>query len=140
MQHPCCVLDASSTLCWCFEDEASDAADELLVRLVHQGAAVPAVWHLQVAHLLLTAGRQQLITEARAAGFLALLDSLPIETDAASADRGRREVLHVARETGLAVFDASYLELAMRRRIPLATRDSGLRQAAHALGVTTLDL
>jgi predicted nucleic acid-binding protein len=140
MNTPYCVIDADSVLCWCFEDEASDAADALLVSLAAAGAAVPALWHLQVAQLLLSAGRQQLMTEARAAGFMALLDTLPIETDAASADRARREVLHVARETGLAMFDAAYLELAMRRRIPLATRDSGLRQAAHAVGVATLDL
>jgi predicted nucleic acid-binding protein len=135
-----CVVDASIALPWCFEDEASPAADDLLARLAKDGATVPPLWHLDIADLLLAASGCQRITEARAAEFLALLDELPIETDSASPDRGRREVLHLARETGLCTHDAAYLELAMRRHLPLATRDPVLMRAALAVGVTTFPL
>lgn len=135
-----CVVDASVALPWCFEDMASPAADELLSLLAVQGATVPALWHLDIADLLLAANGSQRITEARAAEFFALLDELPIETDSASAERGRREVLHLARETGLCTHDAAYLELAMRRHLPLASLDPVLLRAAQAVGVTTLPL
>ncbi|MCW7538379.1 type II toxin-antitoxin system VapC family toxin [Aquabacterium sp. A7-Y] len=137
---PVCVLDASLVLAWCFEDEASDAADQLLQQSSVQGVAVPLQWHLEVAQLLDRAQRRERLTEARATEFLALLDAIPVETDAAPAERGRREVLYLARETRLSPYDAAYLDLAMRRRLPLATRDPMLRQAAAALGVTLLDL
>lgn len=135
-----CVLDASVTLAWCFEDQASEAADALLQASTEHGVAVPIHWHLDVAQLLERAQRCQRITEARATEFLALLDALPVDIDAAAPERGRREVLYLARETALSPYDAAYLDLAIRRRLPLATRDPLLRQAAAALGVNTLDL
>lgn len=132
------VLDASVALSWCFEDEADAEGDAVLRRLVAGRAAVPTVWALEVANVLLGAERRGRITPAGSARFLALLDALPIDVDAHTPVRAGREILTLARAHGLSSYDASYLELAARSGIPIATRDRPLRDAARTLGLGLL--
>jgi predicted nucleic acid-binding protein len=129
------VLDACSALAWCFEDEASEAGDRLFRR-----AVVPPLWHLEIAHIVLSAERRRRLTQTEAQGYLDLLRQLRIDTDAAPPERARADTLHLAREQALSVYDASYLDLAMRRRLPLATLDTGLQRAARAVGVDLIEL
>jgi len=132
------VLDASSALTWCFEDEADQGSDQLFTQVQNAGAVVPPVWHLEIANLLLSSERHRRITQAESQAYLALLQRLPISTDIAAAERGRLDVFHLAREHGLSVYDASYLDLAMRRQLPLATLDQDLQRAARATGVSLI--
>lgn len=132
------VLDASVTLSWCFEDEADAAGDAVLRRLAGGRAAVPAVWPLEVANVLLGAERRGRIGAAEARRFLVLLEALPIEVDAHGLARAPREALQLARAHGLSVYDATYLELAVRTGAALATRDARLAAAARAEGVELL--
>ncbi|HEX5079309.1 MAG TPA: type II toxin-antitoxin system VapC family toxin [Geminicoccaceae bacterium] len=132
------VLDCSITLAWCFEDEATPQTDALLERLRDEGALVPGLWHLEVGNALLQAERRGRIATARVAAFVELLTGLPIETDAESASRALREVLGLARAEKLTTYDSSYLELAGRRALPLATRDQALHRAAQRIGVPLL--
>lgn len=132
------VLDASVALSWCFEDEADAAGDAVLRRLAAGSAAVPGIWPLEVANVLLGAERRQRITAAESARFLNLLEALPIEVDAHTAARAPREILTLARTHALSSYDAAYLELASREGIPLATRDKRLAAAAATLGVRLL--
>ncbi len=134
------VLDASCALTWCFEDEAGRGSDELFDQIQHTGAVVPPLWHLEIANLLLSSERRRRITQAESGAYLALLLQLPISTDTAAAERGRHDVLHLAREHGLTVYDATYLDLAMRRRLPLATLDRDLQSAARVTGVSLIEL
>jgi predicted nucleic acid-binding protein len=90
------------------------------------------------ANLLLVAERRRRITAERCAELLDLLDSLPIET-ADETSRIRGPVLRLARAHRLTTYDAIYLDLAIDRELPLATRDGDLRRAAHAAGVALLD-
>ena len=69
---------------------------------------------------------------------LELIASLPLEVDHETVPRALREILALARSEGLTTYDASYLELAMRRGLPLATKDAALARAAKRLGVSTL--
>lgn len=132
------VLDASVALSWCFEDEADPAGDAVLRRLANGKAAVPGIWPLEIANVLLAAERRRRITPAESARFLALLEALPIEVDAHTAARASREILLLARAHGLSSYDAAYLDLAARSGLPLATRDAALNAAAGALGLERL--
>ena len=132
------VLDASVTAAWCFADEATPASEALRDSLTERQAIVPTLWPAESANLLLVAERRRRITAERCAELLDLLDSLPIET-ADETSRIRGPVLRLARAHRLTTYDAIYLDLAIDRELPLATRDGDLRRAAHAAGVALLD-
>jgi predicted nucleic acid-binding protein len=129
------VLDGSVTLAWAFEDETDDYAEAVADRLTEVRAVVPALWPLEVANALLVGERRKRTTEARVVQFLALLQSLPISLDDETAVRAWQETLHLARSNNLSVYDAAYLELAIRRGLALATLDGPLKRAASAIGV-----
>ena len=132
------VFDASMTLAWQFKrvDPAEILlAEEALVELSSTQAFVPAIWYAEVANSLLRGERQGVIAPAQTASFLNDLSQAEIETDTES-PRGRQaRVLALARTHGLTAYDATYLELAMRRAATLATFDGRLADAARAAGV-----
>ena len=132
------VVDASIAVAWCFEDQSSPAVDALLDRVRDAGAIVPSLWHLELANVLLMAERRGKITGADAAVRLELVSALPVTVDHATAARAWREILTLARAQELTAYDAAYLELAVRRNCPLATRDKALKDAALRVGVHVL--
>lgn len=132
------VLDCSIAAAWLFEDEASPETDSLLARLKEGGASVPNLWHLEVSNVLIQAEKRGRITPKQSATRLELLGHLPIATDPETAPRTFREIVTLARDQKLTTYDAAYLELALRKRIPLATQDKALTRAAHAVEVETL--
>lgn len=129
------VLDCSVALTWCFDDEASAEGDAVLDRVRDEGALVPALWHLEVANVLVQAERRKRLTRDELATFLALLAQLPIMIDDETARRAWHEISDIARSEGLSAYDAAYLELAARRALPLATKDRALSDAAARLGI-----
>lgn len=129
------VVDCSVTMAWCFADELDEYADTVLQSLSNNQATVPALWPLEVANTLLHGERRRRLTVAASQRFLGLLESLPIEIDRETAERATGPTLAVAREYGLTVYDAAYLELSMREGLSLATRDRNMRTAVKAAGV-----
>jgi predicted nucleic acid-binding protein len=101
-------------------------------------AAVPSLWHLEVANVLALADRRGRITPAESAELIALLEMLEIVVDGETSVRAFARVLDLAREERLTAYDAAYLELAMRLGIPLASKDGDLCDAAERLGVSVL--
>ena len=132
------VLDASVAVAWCFDDESTPAAWALLDRLRTAPGHVPALWELEIGNILLGAERRRRITQARAALFLGILGELDIRVDPDLPGRAFRDVLPLARARRLTTYDATYLELAMRLGLPLATKDAALVRAANAVRVRTL--
>lgn len=132
------VLDCSVALSWCFEDEAAEETDALLERVRDEGAIVPALWHLELGNILLQAERRGRIHAADVTTRLALLGDLPILTDGETSVRALRETLLLARTEMLTTYDAAYLEVSLRRGLPLATKDHDLRAVAQRLGIKTL--
>jgi len=132
------VIDCSVAVTWCFEDEATAASDGLLDRLGDAPAAAPAIWPLELGNVLVMAERRGRIDAAQLAECVALLRELPVAIDEETPQRALDEVLALARAEGLTTYDASYLELAMRLGVPLATQDRALRQAAEKLGTPVL--
>ncbi|HTU18067.1 MAG TPA: type II toxin-antitoxin system VapC family toxin [Gemmataceae bacterium] len=129
------VLDSSITLAWLFEDEADAYAEAVEDSLIAAAAVVPSLWLLEVANGALIGERRKRTTEAKITQFLALLKSLPITADEETAAQAWQETLQLARTHNLSVYDAAYLELAMRCGLPLATLDEDLADAAAAVGV-----
>ncbi|MDY0000370.1 MAG: type II toxin-antitoxin system VapC family toxin [Polyangia bacterium] len=124
------VVDNSVVMAWCFEDEAEGYADEVLDLLGEGEALVPVVWPLEVANVLLVGERRGRLGAADSARFLRLLSSLPIRVVSEDFERITGAILALARTRGLSSYDASYLDLAMREGLPLATLDEGMRRAA----------
>ena len=132
------MIDASVALAWCFGDERTEATVSLLERLQTDAAAVPNLWHLEVANGLALAERRGRITPAESAELIALLETIEIVVDGETPARAFTRVLDLAREERLTAYDASYLELAMRLGLPLASKDADLCDAAERLGVSVL--
>jgi len=132
------VLDCSVAVSWCFEDEASPETDALLERVRDEGALVPALWHLELGNVLIQAERRKRLSAADTTTRLELIADMPIVTDEETSARALREVLTLARAEALTTYDAAYLELAMRKGLPLATRDRALARAAKRAGVASL--
>jgi predicted nucleic acid-binding protein len=129
------VLDGSVTLAWYFKDEADPYADAVAASIPGAQPAVPAIWPLEVANAVLVGERRKRSTEAQAARWLAYLGSLPIAVDDQTTARAWTDVLRLGRAHALSAYDAAYLELALRRGLPLATLDGPLKAAAAAAGV-----
>jgi predicted nucleic acid-binding protein len=132
---PACVLDASSVFPWLFEDEATPEADAMLAMVGAQGAVVPSLWHIEIANGLGMAERRNRISQAEVADAVALLRGLPLAVDDMAPAHAFGTVLELMRDNRLTAYDAVYLELAIRSRLPIATNDRALRRAAASAGV-----
>ena len=130
------VVDCSVFLAWSLADEDEPVATEAMRRVVGAGGVAPGIWWYELRNALLMNERRGRLTAQHVAETLADCAALGIETD------GRHDeslVLGLAREHALSVYDASYLEVASRRRLPLATLDRKLSEAAVATGVPTIN-
>jgi predicted nucleic acid-binding protein len=132
------VLDVSLSCAWCFADEANAEAWAILERLQTQRAHVPALWLWETANVLVQAKRRGRISPAAIRTYLGLLEGLPISVDQPSTASAWHDTLALARSHRLTSYDAAYLELALRRSLPLASRDQALQAAARAEGVPLL--
>ena len=123
-------------MAWTMADESSALADEALAQLRLGGGVAPQIWWAELRNALLASERRGRITPAGTDAALAALDALPITVD--STPLGA-EVLRIGREHNLTVYDALYLELALRLDRPLATLDRKLARAAEAAGAAVFD-
>ena len=129
------VLDCSIVMAWYFVDESSEYADEVARRLPRQAAFVPLNWPLEVANVLFMGERRKRSTQTQAARLLKTLKGLPITLDDETNLHAWNITLSLARAHDLTAYDAAYLELAIRRGLPLASLDDKLKTAAQAVGV-----
>jgi predicted nucleic acid-binding protein len=134
------VLDNSVVMRWLLSDGSDERlayAKKVLGVLAQQdGAAlVPGIWALEAANVMVKAQAKSLITEARCAAFVGLLHDMAFLTEPHTATYALSDTLQLARRFKLSSYDASYLELAMREGLPLATLDGDLRSAMIQTGV-----
>lgn len=132
------VLDCSVAISW-FEENSveGDEMKRLREQVRSRGAVVPALWHLEFSNALAMAERRGKITAEELGSIAQIAKKWPITTET-DYDRALNEVLNLARKEFLTTYDAAYLELAMRREIPLATLDKKLAKAAANNGVVVL--
>jgi predicted nucleic acid-binding protein len=135
---PTFVIDCSLAMAWLFKDEATPKTADLLNRLARETALVPAWWFIEITNVLALAERKGRITRAQSEAFIADLGRLELEADDEAPVRAFTHLLALCRTHRLTSYDAMYLDLAVRRRLPLATLDNDLRKAAKQLGVRLL--
>lgn len=133
------VLDASVALAWCFPEEGTRGTEDILDLLTTGVSAItPSIWPFEVANALLVGERRKRLTVAQVTIVLRRISDLPILLDPARSDYVFDRVLSLARQEQLTEYDASYLELALRERLPLATLDERLHRAAKNTGIAVL--
>ncbi|MEQ1590025.1 MAG: type II toxin-antitoxin system VapC family toxin [Gallionella sp.] len=135
------VIDNSVVMRWFFGDgkpQDMRYARSVLEQLKSDRAIAPSVWGLEVANVITRAESQELVTEARSEAFLEMLTGIAIEVDSTSSQHALTSTLNLARRYKLSSYDASYLELALRQGVALATLDTDLRKAAKKAGVAVL--
>ncbi|HEY1159646.1 MAG TPA: type II toxin-antitoxin system VapC family toxin [Terracidiphilus sp.] len=132
------ILDSSATLAWTFPEERMDAILYLFKQIADYGAVVPELWRIEVANVLNLGIRRGRISRPNRHGILADLENLPIFIDRQTRHHTWKETLELSDRHNLTLYDATYLELALRLSLPLATLDEDLRQAAQQEGVLLL--
>ncbi len=132
------VLDNSVTMRWCFENATHAYGESVLQTLAYGEAIVPVLWRYEVTAVLAKARKEGIITGEKADAFIALLQSLNITLDREGADRILTEVYSLAVTYRLTSYDAAYLELAIRKKLPLATLDAELIRACRSAGAALL--
>jgi predicted nucleic acid-binding protein len=132
------VLDSSVALAWVYREERSDAIAAVFEQVTEAGAWVPSLWRLEVANVLEMGVRRGRNDAAFRDATLADFELLPIQSDSETERHAWQSTLRLAERYRLTVYDAAYLELAMRRGLPLASLDRELRAAAGAENVALL--
>jgi len=132
------VLDASVTVAWIDAAEITDAIRSVFDRIAQSSAWVPGLWRLEVANVLEMRVRRGRNDSDFRAETLADLALLPIQLDLETHLRAWDATSKLASRHRLAIYDAAYLELALRRGLPLATLDQELRVAAKVEQVELL--
>ncbi|MYC06718.1 MAG: type II toxin-antitoxin system VapC family toxin [Chloroflexi bacterium] len=129
------VIDASLTLNWFLDEVVDPITSSVWTQMAQYEPFVPPIWHLEVRNVLLSSERRGRLAADRLDELLRDLTTLPIRNDELS---DLDTAFALARTHGLSFYDATYLELAKRRRAPLATLDSALNRAAIAEGLPPL--
>jgi predicted nucleic acid-binding protein len=129
------VVDASICAAWALTDEFAPLAETAENRLRHDYAIAPHIWWYEIRNLLVVSERRQRITELESGAFLLVLSAYPIRLESFETDT---DILRIARRHRLSFYDASYLALALRENLPLATLDKRLEAAATAEQVELL--
>ncbi len=135
---PALILDCSMAMAWCFADESTPETRQIQDRLVSEAALVPAHWFLEVANVLAMAEKRKRISSEDAFHFLQLISVLDIQVEVEASRRAFDHILPLSRSHGLTSYDAAYLDLVLRRQLPLASLDDDLRRAVTSLGMQTL--
>lgn len=135
---PTFILDCSMAMAWCFADESTPKTAQIQDRLATEAAVVPGHWFLEIANVLAMAEKRKRISLADSGLFVQLLSVMDIQVDEEASRRAFEHVLPLCRSHGLTSYDAVYLDLALRRQLPIASLDDALRQAAKKLGLKVL--
>jgi predicted nucleic acid-binding protein len=132
------VIDSSAILAWVHGDERTPEIEAVFDRVVEEGAIVPHLWHLEVANSLTVAVRRKRVSQVFRDDVLKDLADLNISADGDTAANAWGATVRLAGLYGLTVYEAAYMELAQRLRLPLATLDRALAKAARAAGIEIL--
>lgn len=132
------VLDCSVTMAWCFEDESNAYAEKVLEHLEKEAAYVPPLWFLEVSNVILIGEKSKRLSRFQSNQFLAILSELNIKCEDPLNTHIFTSTIELARTYQLTSYDAIYLDLALKRKLPLATLDQSLRKASKKAGLSLL--
>jgi predicted nucleic acid-binding protein len=129
------VLDSSMALSWCFKDEQSAESLGVLKLAEHRAIFVPSLWHVEMCNILGRAYRSQRLDEVGLRVALKTFAALELHTDTTVHLVSTSKLLLLMQAYSLTAYDAVYLELALRLKLPLATLDSDLASASRRAAV-----
>lgn len=133
------VLDASIATAWIHPAQATPETDSLLASVANgTRVIVPALWPLEMANLLLVLERRKKLVPSERIAALNALRGLAFTVDHEMSAIAFTDLSKLATELALSVYDAAYLELALRLKLPLACKDGPLRVAAKRRRVVVL--
>lgn len=133
------VLDCSVTVAWCFADESTRTTDDLLESFSSERRAyTPAIWPFEVTNVLLVGERRERISPKDSSRFLTLLWTLPIYPDLDVTPSTLQRIIDIGRNHQISAYDASYMELALRRGLSMATLDNKMKTVAEQLNIPCL--
>ena len=133
------VVDASIAIAWFIRSQGNDKTLALLDQVAEGvSVVVPALWVFEVANSMLILCRRKVIDEAQYERSRSELSNLRAVVDDEGLQLALSNTSDLAKNHALSVYDAVYLELALRRQLPLASRDAALNKAAKRAGVRTL--
>lgn len=127
------VADNSVIVGWFVASQGDADTEALLERAATEDVHVPFIWRAEFAAVLLALSHNRRLPPAKAPVILDAIDRLDLVYDASPPSS--RTLVEIGRRHSLSAYDACYLELAMRLRLPLAARDAPLRKAAARAGV-----
>jgi predicted nucleic acid-binding protein len=131
------VIDNSVTMRWLFNDgtpEERAYAQKVLADISNRSVWVPSIWCLEVANVIARAESRYGLPEARSSEFVYALQQMHIQIDQETHLHALSDILYLARRYNLSSYDAAYLELALRKGLPLATLDKGLEKSVKKAG------
>jgi predicted nucleic acid-binding protein len=132
------VLDASVALSWCFEDEATESTLDILRYIERTEAIAPAIWPVEIAHVLRQASRRGRIARRKVTDLLEAMATLPVRLVEIATTTVFVDVMDVAWARDLTPYDALYVELALRTGSELATLDRAMARAGRDAGIAIL--
>jgi predicted nucleic acid-binding protein len=135
---PICVLDASVVIAAMIQGDQSSRARAILREIIEDSAAVPPIWPFEVGNVLLLAERRHKLTAVARREHLEDLSRLPILVDHEATGHAWNDTMILAVRHDLTLYDGAYLELSLRRQLPLATFDVALQRAARSASITLL--
>lgn len=134
---PRCVIDASTTLAWLFNE--SDRGPALQQQLQNLDLVAPWLWRIEIVHVVLKRERQKKLTQAEGTQYLQAVESMGVEILGEPVDRTMVELAQSARPHQLTSYDAVYFDLAVRLGIPMVTDDGNLQSAIKRVGIELID-
>jgi predicted nucleic acid-binding protein len=131
------VADASVAIAWVHPAQATPETDAMLDRIAAgDSLVVPALWPLEVANALTILRSRRKLTPDDARTVFEIIRELPTVIDHEAAGIAFTRLADLARQHDLTVYDATYIELATRRQLPLASNDAKMKKAAIRSGVS----
>jgi len=134
---PRCLIDASTTLAWVFNESGRGPA--LQQQFQNLELVAPWLWRIEIVHAVLKRERQKKLTQAQGTQYLQAIESLGVEIIDEPNDRSMVELAQTARPHQLSSYDAVYFDLAIRMGVPLMTDDGNLQAAVKRVGIEWIE-
>ncbi len=126
-----CVVDNSVVVSWVYPAQSTKYTERLLETTAEGTLHTAFIWPAEFANAASVMVRRAILTDELGVEMIRMADALSLTVDRTPADLG--SLYRLSRCHGLSVYAAAYLELAMRLRLPMATRDAALEKAAKSL-------
>lgn len=125
------VVDNSVAVAWLYRGQATPSTERLLERSTGNTLHTACMWPAEFANAASGVVKRGILTDDLGSEMIQTAETFGFLVDRATADLSK--LYQISRQHNLSVYDAAYLELALRLGIPLATKDKVLAAASQSL-------